>query len=92
MCKLCSAKLSKNNTKIITVNLLYVYSESDVDVTGVTEVNVNDSCYLLANDSVILKGDMRNMIWIQMTPLLMIPIHPLMHQKLCVPSGTKWIC
>lgn len=57
MRKLCSAKLSKNNTKIITVNLLYVYSESDVDVTGVTEVNVNDSCYLLANDSVILKDD-----------------------------------
>lgn len=57
MRKLCSAKLSKNNTEIITVNLLYVYSESDVDVTGVTEVNVNDSCYLLANDSVILKGD-----------------------------------
>ena len=57
MRKLCSAKLSKNNTKLITVNLLYVYSESDVDVTGVTEVNVNDSCYLLANDSVILKGD-----------------------------------
>lgn len=28
-------------------------SESDVDVTGVTEVNVNDSCYLLASDSVI---------------------------------------
>lgn len=55
MRKVCSAKLSKNNTKIITVNLLYVYSESDVDVTGVTEVNVNDSCYLLANDSVILK-------------------------------------
>lgn len=41
----------------MTVNLLYVYSESDVDVTGVTEVNVNDSCYLLANDSVILKDD-----------------------------------
>ena len=53
MRKLWSAKLSKNNTKIITVNLLYVYSESDVDVTGVTEVNVNDSCYLLASDSVI---------------------------------------
>ena len=54
MRKLCSAKLSKN-TKIITANLLYVYSESDVDVTGVTEVNVNvnDSCYLLASDSVI---------------------------------------
>ena len=52
MRKLCSAKLSKN-TKIITVNLLYVYSESDVDVTGVTEVNVNESCYLLASDSVI---------------------------------------
>ena len=52
MRKLCSAKLSKN-TKIITVNLLYVYSESDVDVAGVTEVNVNDSCYLLASDSVI---------------------------------------
>lgn len=33
--------------------MLYVYSESDVDVTGVTEVNVNDSCYLLASDSVI---------------------------------------
>ena len=53
MRKLWSAKLSKNNTKIITVNLLYVYSESDVDVTGVTEVNVNYSCYLLASDSVI---------------------------------------
>ena len=39
------------------MNLLYVYSESDVGVTGVTEVNVNDSCYLLASDSVILKGD-----------------------------------
>ena len=37
--------------------MLHVYSESDVDVTGVTEVNVNDSCYLLASDSVILKGD-----------------------------------
>ena len=48
MCKLCSAKLSKN-TKIITKNLLY----ADVGVTGVTEVNVNDSCYLLASDSVI---------------------------------------
>ena len=57
MRKLCSAKLNKNNTKIVTVNLLYVYSESEVDVTGVTEVNVNDSCYLLASDSVILKGD-----------------------------------
>ena len=53
MRKLWSAKLSKNNTKIITVNLLYVYSESDVDVTGATEVNVNYSCYLLASDSVI---------------------------------------
>ena len=42
------AKLSKNNTKIITVNLLYVYSESDVDVS-----DVSDSCYLLASDSVI---------------------------------------
>ena len=52
MCKLCSAKLSKN-PKIITKNLLYVYSESDVDVTGVTGVNVNDSCYLLASDPVI---------------------------------------
>ena len=57
MRKLCSAKLNKNNTKIVTVNFLYVYSESDVDVTGVTEANVNDSCYLLASDSVILKGD-----------------------------------
>ena len=57
MRKLCSAKLNKNNTKIVTVNFLYVYSKSDVDVTGVTEVNVNDSCYLLASDSVILKGD-----------------------------------
>ena len=57
MRKLCSAKLNKNNTKIVTLNLLYVYSESDVDATGVTEVNVNDSCYLLASDSVILKGD-----------------------------------
>ena len=56
MSKLCSAKLNKNNAKIVTVNL-YVYRESDVDVTGVTEVNVNDSCYLLASDSVILKGD-----------------------------------
>ena len=57
MRKLCSAKLNKNNTKIVTVNFLYVYSESDVDVTGVPEVSVNDSCYLLASDSVILKGD-----------------------------------
>ena len=57
MHKLCSAELSKNNTKTVTVNLLYVYSEWEVDVTGVTEVNVNDSCYLLANDSVILKGN-----------------------------------
>lgn len=54
MRKLWSAKLSENNTKIITVNLLYVYSKSDVDVTGVTEVNVNDSCYWLASDSVII--------------------------------------
>ena len=30
------------------MNLLYVYSESDVDVTGVTEVNFNDSCYLIS--------------------------------------------
>ena len=66
MRKLCSAKLSKNNTKI-TVNLLYVYSESDVDVTGVTEVNVNDSCYLLANDSVILKGDDEKFIFLGIT-------------------------
>ena len=57
MHKLCSVEPSKNNTKIITVYLLYVYSESDVDVTGVTEVTVNDSSYLLANDSVILKDD-----------------------------------
>lgn len=57
MCKFCLVKLSKNNIKIIIVNLLYVYSELVVDVIGVIEVNVNDSCYLLVNGLVILKGD-----------------------------------
>ncbi|XP_044184614.1 uncharacterized protein LOC114971505 isoform X2 [Acropora millepora] len=41
----------------LSVGSIASVSESDVDVTGVTEVNVNDSCYLLASDSVILKGD-----------------------------------
>ena len=47
--------------------MLYVYSESDVDVIGVTEVNVNDSCYLLANDWVILKGDDEKFIFLGIT-------------------------
>lgn len=37
----------------LSVGRIASASESDVDVTGVTEVNVNDSCYLLASDSVI---------------------------------------
>lgn len=38
----------------LSVGRITSASKSDVDVTGVTEVNVNDSCYWLASDSVII--------------------------------------
>lgn len=38
----------------LSVGRIASASKSDVDVTGVTEVNVNDSCYWLGSDSVII--------------------------------------